>query len=216
VSRAAQDYVKMIYRLGESGARVSTKRLAEAMKVSAPTVTQMLKRLSEEGLARYTRYRGVVLTEAGEKVALEMIRHHRLVEQYLYEVLGVAWDRVHEEAENWEHILSEEVEARMAEALGHPERDPHGAPIPSAELVMEREPLGRLSEIHAGETVVIVEVGDHDAALLRYLKERGLVPGAKVAVKAREPFGGALITSVNGKKTRIGLAAAEHIRVRIK
>jgi DtxR family Mn-dependent transcriptional regulator len=213
-SRVAQDYVKAIYRLGERGDRVTTKRLAEAMKVSAPTVTQTLRRLSDNGLVGYASYRGVTLTKSGERVALEMIRHHRLVEQFLFEVLGLPWDRVHDEAERWEHILSEEVEARIAAALGHPTRDPHGARIPSQSLILKQEALTTLAELEADATVVIAEVGDHDAALLRYLEGLGLVPDAEVTVKAREPFGGAIVVVVNGVERRVSPAAAAHIRVR--
>lgn len=212
--RVAQDYLKAIYRLREHGDRVTTKRLAELMKVSPPTVTQTLKRLSEEAYIKYIKYRGVFLTEAGEKIALEMIRHHRLVEQFLHKVLGLSWDRVHDEAERWEHILSEEVEARIAQMLDHPTHDPHGAPIPSQNLVITREPLTPLAQLETGATGVVAQVSDHDPALLRHLDQLGIVPGSPVTIRARDPFGGSLSVSVNGIHRLISIYAASHIHIR--
>ncbi|MHA2621564.1 MAG: metal-dependent transcriptional regulator [bacterium JZ-2024 1] len=213
-TRAAQDCVKAIYRIGEHGDKVTTKRIAEVLKVSAPTVTQMLKRMAGDGWVKYERYRGVTLTEAGEKVALEMLRHHRLVEQFLHQVLGMPWDKVHDEAERWEHILSEEVEARMAEALEHPRRDPHGARIPPENLDMEREPLATLADLEPGSSATIVELGDHDANLLRYFARLALFPDTQVTVAAREPFGGSIAIIVEGQRKRVSPGAAAYIRIR--
>src|SRR5690606_39879727 len=146
LSAAAEDYLKTIYKLRDDDAPTTTQAVAARLSVAPPSATAMIKKLAAMKLVRHTPYRGVELTEAGEKIALEVIRHHRLIETYLAEVLGVAWDKVHDEAERWEHVLSEEVEAKMAAALGNPTRDPHGAPIPALDGSVPRDGWTRLSE----------------------------------------------------------------------
>ncbi|HXF98001.1 MAG TPA: metal-dependent transcriptional regulator [Gaiellaceae bacterium] len=187
---AVQDYLKAIYALESAGARVTTSALAAHMGVSAPSATAMTKRLANLGLVERAPYRGVRLTEAGRRGALEVLRHHRLLERYLVDRLGLSLHEVHAEAELLEHALSEELEAKIDEELGFPTRDPHGDPIPDRELRVE-PPRGRsLAEVGAGERASVERVPDGDPELLRYLAELGLLPGREVEVVARAPFQG--------------------------
>src|ERR671915_2379951 len=212
-SAAAQDYLKHIYvaeserdRSSErrgSGGLVSTKDLARRLDVSAASATNMLKRLHNLGLVRHVPYQGATLTDAGRKIALEVIRHHRLLETYLAEALGVSWDRVHEEAEVLEHFLSDHLEDRIAALLGHPTEDPHGHPIPARDLGSPPLAGPRLSDLGPGEVGLIAEVSDRDSALLRYLADLGLFPGVRVRVLQVAPFGGP-ITLVLGGEDRAG------------
>src|SRR5689334_16134785 len=189
---AVQDYAKAIYALEqrEDGGAVSTNALAERMGVTPASASSMIKRLDGLGFVTHVPYRGVQLTEAGTKVALEILRHHRLLELYLAESLGVPWDRVHDEAEVLEHVLSEELEELIAAKLGHPTHDPHGDPIPSADLILEEEPTERLADLDAGVAGRFVRVSDADPAMLRYLAERGIAPGDHFEIIERQPFGG--------------------------
>jgi len=194
-----EDYLKAIYTLGrESAGRASTSAIAERMDVSAASATNMMQRLAEMKLVDYVPYKGVSLTEAGEKIALEVIRHHRLIELYLAEALGYAWDEVHEEAERLEHVISEEFEDRIDAMLGHPTTDPHGDPIPPKTGAMPHQPLRRLSEARTGERVVVRRVGDRDAAILRRLAELGVVPGAVLAVTGSGPVGSPITVERGG------------------
>src|SRR3954447_3303602 len=191
VSSAVEDYAKAIYALEQrEHAAVSTNALADRMGVTAASASAMVKRLDGLGLVSHVPYRGVKLTDAGSKVALEVLRHHRLLELYLTETLGVPWDRVHEEAEVLEHVLSEELEELIAAKLGNPTRDPHGDPIPTADLVVEEVPTERLADLDAGATGCFVRVSDSDPAMLRYLADRGIAPGDCFEVIERQPFGG--------------------------
>lgn len=188
VSHAMEDYLKAAYRLKMDGKPATTQLLADELGVSGPSVTNMVKRLDEMRLLRHTRYQGVELTPAGEKIALEVVRHHRLLELYLAETLGYPWDQVHDEAEKLEHHVSDELEARMDSFLGYPTRDPHGDPIPTREgLIPEGAdlPLGDLPDRTAA---TVVRVSDRDPEQLRYLAELGLVPGAEVSIVERLPF----------------------------
>lgn len=181
-----EDYLKAIYTVGhETDGRASTSAIAGRMEVSAASATNMMQRLAEMKLVDYVPYKGASLTAAGEKVALEVIRHHRLLELYLAEALGYSWDAVHDEAERLEHVISEEFEDRIDAMLGHPTIDPHGDPIPPKSGTMPAESLRRLSEIDAGETVTVRRVSDRDGDLLRTLASMGLVPGARVQVLDR-------------------------------
>jgi DtxR family Mn-dependent transcriptional regulator len=164
----------------------------------------MLKRLADEGLVEHTPYHGVRLTGRGEQLALEVIRHHRLLELFLAEVLGMPWDRVHEEAEVLEHHISEELEELIAAKLGNPDRDPHGDPIPSRELALADDRSRALGELEDGEEAVFVRVSDSDASMLRYLEERGIHPGARLRVLGREPFGGPVTIDVDGGEHALG------------
>jgi DtxR family Mn-dependent transcriptional regulator len=195
-SPAVEDYCKAIFTL-ESRAEepVATNALAERLGLTPGSVSAMLKRLGELGLIEHHPYRGVRLTEEGRKVALEVIRHHRLLELFLAETLEMPWDRVHAEAEVLEHVISEELEQLIAEALGHPTIDPHGDPIPSAELELhelETLPLERLQE---GDGGVFVRVSDADPEMLRYLSSHGIAPGDRLYVRERQPFGGPLLVA---------------------
>jgi DtxR family Mn-dependent transcriptional regulator len=190
LSRAVQDYLKAIYVLDAAGVQVTTSALAERMGVSAPSATAMMKRLADLGLAERAPYRGVVLTEAGRRGALEMLRHHRLLERYLVDTLGVPLDQVHAEAERLEHALSEELEARIDEALGFPTHDPHGDPIPTRDLELVTSEGRALLNLAPGDRATVRRVPDNDADVLRYLDELSLIPGEPVELTAIAPFGG--------------------------
>jgi DtxR family transcriptional regulator, Mn-dependent transcriptional regulator len=198
-TEAVEDYAKAIYALSRHDeGPVGTSALAERLGVSPGTVTAMLKRMAEIGLVEHEPYHGASLTAAGEKVALEVIRHHRLIEAYLAEALGMPWDRVHDEAEVLEHYISEELEERMAEALGDPAVDPHGDPIPDRRLSVRADEGVSLVEVESGQVGVLVRVSDSDPEMLRHLDERGIRPGARLTVREREPFGGAIVVELDG------------------
>ena len=193
ISRAVEDYAKAIYQLGERvGGAVSTNALADRLDVTPASASGMVRKLDELGLVTHERYHGVRLTESGTRLALEMIRHHRLLETYLAQSLGVPWDRVHDEAEVLEHALSDDLEALIAAKLGHPTHDPHGDPIPSAELVLEERPNECLAALEAGVCGVLSRVSDAEPEILRYLAARGIAPGARFEVLERQPFDGPL------------------------
>lgn len=208
-----ENYLKTIYEIQEKTGRATTSSIAERMEIASPSVTAMVKRLAELNLVTHAPYQGVRLTAVGEKTALEIVRHHRLLELYLAEALGVPWDRVHEEAEKLEHVISEDLEDRIAAALGHPTVDPHGAPIPARDGTFERVDAVPLAEVGAGTRVVVVEVEDRDAELLRYLGDLQLFPGTAVEVRAVEPYDGPLVLALDGREVIIGRAAAAEIRV---
>jgi DtxR family Mn-dependent transcriptional regulator len=192
VSPAVQDYAKAIYSLELrcDGGAVTTNALAERLGVSAASASSMVKRLDGIGLVEHVPYKGVVLTDRGMKVALEVLRHHRLLERYLAEELGVPWDRVHDEAEVLEHVLSDELEDLIAAKLGHPTIDPHGDPIPTAELeIVERATVG-MDGLEIGDIGRFVRVSDSDPEMLRYLSARGIAPGDDFEVLDKQPFGG--------------------------
>jgi DtxR family Mn-dependent transcriptional regulator len=210
---AMQDYVKVIYKLRLEGKRATTSAIAERMGVRPPSVTAMLKRLSALGLAEHAPYRGVELTPAGERVALEVIRHHRLLELYLAQALGLSLDEVHSEADRLEHALSEELEARIDRSLGYPTHDPHGDPIPDAELRIDRARLRTLASLEPGDEATIKRVPDGDDELLRYLAKLTLVPGKKVKLRAAEPFGGPITVRVGKAEHAISRELAGGIGV---
>ena len=193
---AMQDYVKEIYKLRLEGKRATTSAIAARLGVRPPSVTAMVKRLSALGLAKHAPYRGVELTPAGERVALEIIRHHRLLELYLTQALGLSLDEVHSEADRREHALSEELEARIDRSLGYPTHDPHGDPIPDAALRLDRKRLRTLASLEPGDEATIKRVPDGDDELLRYLAKLALVPGKKVKLRSAEPFDGPLTVRV--------------------
>src|SRR3954467_13218892 len=191
ISAAVEDYAKAIYALQvETGGPVSNNALAERLGVSAASATNMVKRLDSLGLGEHLPYRGAALTPAGRRVALEVLRHHRLLELYLAESLDVPWDRVHDEAEVLEHHISEELEEAIAAKLGNPTRDPHGDPIPSRELVIEETPSRSLATLLPGEGGVFVRISDQRPDMLRYLAELGIRPGDACEIVERQPFGG--------------------------
>jgi DtxR family transcriptional regulator, Mn-dependent transcriptional regulator len=215
-TEAVEDYAKAIHALAErDDEAVSNSALAERLGVSPGSVTAMLKRMGEMDLVEHTPYHGVTLTATGERVALEVIRHHRLLEAYLAEALGMPWDRVHDEAEVLEHYISEELEERMAAALGNPSFDPHGDPIPSRELDLEASGGTPLARLEPGARGTFARVSDSDPEMLRYLSERGILPGASLEVRERQPFGGPLTVGIGGAEHAIGGALAERMLVEV-
>jgi DtxR family Mn-dependent transcriptional regulator len=210
---AIQDYLKEIYKLEASGQRATTSALAARLKVSAPSVTAMLKKLATLGLVEHERYRGAKLTEAGERVALEVIRHHRLIEQYLVETLGLPIDAVHVEADRLEHALSEELEAHIDRTLGFPTSDPHGDPIPGPDLRLVPSEATPLSTLEAGASATVRRVPDRDGEVLRYLTKLKLVPGSRLQVRESAPFGGPLTVRVGGADHAISRELAAQIGV---
>ena len=208
---AVQDYLKGIYALESAGNRVTTSALAARMGVSAPSATAMAKRLAELGLVERSPYRGVALTDEGRRGALEVLRHHRLLERYLVDRLGLSLDQVHAEAELLEHALSEELEAKIDAELGFPTHDPHGDPIPDSEL---RVSVGRdrtLVDLEPGERASVSRVPDGDPELLRYLTELGLVPGSAVELVSQAPFAGPVSVRTSHGEHAISRELADRI-----
>ena len=199
-TQAVEDYLKAVHDLGAAGGRVTTSALAERLGVAAASVTGMVKKLAGLNLVEHVPYGGVVLTEAGRRIAVETIRHHRLVETYLHAALGVPWDRLHDEAEAWEHVLSEDLEARIDAALGFPTVDPHGAPIPTADLVIPERDALPLARLDAGQTATVAEVSDHDADLLRHVGSVGLYPGIRFTVDAVASDGAVSVRLLSGER----------------
>jgi DtxR family Mn-dependent transcriptional regulator len=215
-SAAVEDYAKAIYALQRGGdCAVTTNALAERLNVTAASASGMVRKLDELGLVTHVPYKGVRLTETGTRVALEVLRHHRLLELYLAETLGVPWDRVHDEAEVLEHVLSEDLEELIAAKLGNPTHDPHGDPIPTAELVMPEEETECLAALEPGAEGTFVRVSDSDPAMLRYLAERGIAPGTAVKVEDKQPFGGPLFVNIAGETHVLGGQLAGAMRVRV-
>jgi DtxR family Mn-dependent transcriptional regulator len=213
-SPAGEDYAKAIDQLAERGdGAVSTNALAERLAVTAGSASGMLRRLAELGLVAHVPYKGVQLTAEGTRVALETIRHHRLLELYLAEALDVPWDRVHDEAEVLEHVLSDELETLIAAKLGHPTRDPHGDPIPSADLVIDEEPTESLAALAPGTGGVVVRISDSDPEMLRYLADRGIGLGTAFEVIEKQPFDGPLFVRFGDAVHVLGGALARAMRV---
>jgi DtxR family transcriptional regulator, Mn-dependent transcriptional regulator len=213
LSDATQDYLKEIHKLRLEGRKATTSAIAERMGVRPPSATAMVKKLAALGLAEHAPYRGVELTSAGEQVALEVIRHHRLLEQYLAQALGLSLDEVHIEADRLEHVLSEELEARIDRSLGFPTHDPHGDPIPDRKLKLDRSKLRTLASLEPGEEAVVQRVPSDDDELLRYLKTMALVPGRKVKLRSAAPFGGPLTVRVGRSEHAISRELAAGIGV---
>jgi len=211
---AVQDYAKAIFTLESRDGAASTTDLAALLEVRPASVSGMLRKLSALGLVEHERYRGVRLTERGRRVALEVIRHHRLVELFLVESLGMTWDEVHAEAEVLEHALSEELEELIAAKLGDPTVDPHGDPIPSRELKLAEIPAPTLEELEPGEAATFVRISDAEPEMLRFLGERGIVPGARLKLVERQPFDGPLFVRVGRNVHVLGatLARAMHVQ----
>ena len=212
-SSAVEDYLKAVYALETRlDGSVPTNALAERLGVTPGSVSGMLRRLADLGLLEHERYRGVTLTAEGRRVALRTLRRHRLLELLLVELLDVPWDRVHGEAELLEHVLSDELAERIAAKLGNPEFDPHGDPIPSSDLDLTERETRSLEDVEVGERVV-VRVSDADPAMLRYLSERGIVPGVTLTVADRQPFGGPLTVRHAGDDHPLGGQLAAAMRV---
>ena len=204
LTRSVEDYLKAIYRLSPEGRPASTSEIAHLLEVSAPSVSGMVKRLSELGLLEHVPYKGVQLTRAGRRAALRMVRRHRLLETYLVQMLGYSWDTVHAEAERLEHAVSDTLIERMAAALGHPSVDPHGDPIPDADGSIEEPVFTPLAAVPIGETVEVRRVDEREPERLRYLASLGLTPGAVVTLRDRQPFGGPLMVEADGERLVLG------------
>ncbi len=214
--QAIEDYLKTIYMLEQEESPVSTSRIANARSVKPGSATSMIQRLDRLNLVNYEKHYGVTLTPAGEQIALEVIRHHRLVELYLIEALGFSWDEVHEQADILEHVIGEKLEERIAMALNYPSFDPHGDPIPSKEGVIVDVDTIALSELTAGTEAAISRVPDNaDGDYLRYLSELGLIPGALLRVIEVAPFEGPLTVDIGGQTQIIGYRVASTIQVEI-
>ena len=216
ISSAVQDYAKAIYALeAHDSGEVTTTAIAERMGVTAASASGMVQKLCELELVTHEPYKGVTLTAKGARVALEVLRHHRLLELYLAQDLGVPWDRVHDEAEVLEHVLSEELEDLIAAKLGNPTRDPHGDPIPTRDLVIEETPSVALSSLEPGASGTFVRISDADPEMLRYLAERGIAPGASFEVVDKQPFGGPLFATFGAQVHVLGGQLADAMRVEL-
>jgi DtxR family transcriptional regulator, Mn-dependent transcriptional regulator len=214
ISDAVQDYSKAIWSLGQRSSQpVSTSAIAERLEVSPASASAMVKRLEAMGLVEREPYHGVRLTAAGERVALEVLRHHRLLELYLAEALGMSWDRVHEEAEVLEHAISHELSELIAAKLGNPTHDPHGDPIPTADGEIDEHPTRALAELDTGERGRFCRVSDSNSEMLRYLSQRGIAPGAELELVGREPFGGPITVRVGERRHALGDQLARAMRV---
>lgn len=202
LTQTTEDYLKSIYELTRSGQRATTNQLALYLGVTPASVSEMIKKLAESqpSLVDYQKHHGVILTQDGERIALEILRHHRLLEMYLHQVLGYGWDEVHDEADRLEHVISEEFEERIAQALGNPQRDPHGDPIPTRDFQLPLEPTRLLADLRPGARAVICRVRSDDPGLLRYLEEQGLVPQARLEALDYSPFDDNLMVQVEGRE----------------
>lgn len=215
-SPAVEDYSKAIFALqSRTDEPVSTNALAERLGITPGSVSAMLKKLEELGLITHVPYRGVRLTADGQRLALEVIRHHRLLESFLADALGMPWDRVHAEAEILEHVLSEDLEELIAAKLGNPTVDPHGDPIPDADLQLEERPTRSMETLQPGDRGSFVRVSDADPAMLRYLASSGIYPGERFTVRERQPFGGPLFVLFADREHAIGGQLAEAMRVEV-
>ena len=214
-TEAIEDYVKAIYSLQHGGDEVvTTSALAERLEVTPGSASGMVKKLAGLGLVDHVPYRGVVLTPVGRRLALEVLRHHRLLELYLTEAFGMPWDQVHAEAEKLEHVLSEELEDLIATKLGDPTVDPHGDPIPRRDGSIDEPETRSLSDLVPGERAAFLRVSDSDPDMLRYLAERGIKPGQDLEVIDKQPFGGPLFVRIAGREHALGGTLARSMRVR--
>jgi DtxR family Mn-dependent transcriptional regulator len=201
ITHTVEDYLKTIYQITSIHERASTNQIAMALDLAPASVTGMIKKLNEidPPVVEYQKHRGVVLTEKGESIALEIIRHHRLIEMFLHEVLDYEWDEVHPEADRLEHVISEEFEERIAKALGNPSHDPHGDPIPTRDLVMPDRLLSPLYDLRPGQEAVVLQVRDENPELLRYLSGLGIIPNASLRILEYSPLDENLSLQVSGK-----------------
>lgn len=204
LTRSVEDYLKVIYHLSSQGGFATTSDIAAMLEVAPPSVSGMVKRLSETGLIEHVPYRGVQLTNQGRRAALRMIRRHRILEVYLTQQLGYDWDDVHEEAERLEHAVSDELIERMARALGDPRYDPHGAPIPTPDGEIEEAELVALADARVGAVMELRQVDDGDPARLRYLADLGLTPGTRFTVTDRQPFNGPITVRIGAAPRVVG------------
>ena len=213
LTASAEDYLKAIYAIERAEEAASTSDLAQRLGLTPASVSGMVRRLAEQGLLSYEPYRGARLTPDGRRAALRMLRRHRIIECFLVKMLAYQWDGVHEEAERLEHAASDELIDRMAAVLGEPTNDPHGAPIPTREGLVDETPHATLADIETGTATRVARVLEHDAGMLRYLDELGIRPGAELVVISRAPFGGPITLQVGGVTRTIGPGLAEQVLV---
>lgn len=212
-SEAIEDFLKAVYMLEHEHERVPTSVLAETLNITAPSTTEMAKKLARANLVKHEPYRGIRLTTSGRRVALEIVRHHRLLEMFLVQALGYTWDEVHEEAERLEHAISDRLAQRIAEYLGHPTVDPHGDPIPSPEGDIDQRELTPLAEWPVGQVGHVSRLRDQSPEMLRYLADKGLVIGAVVQVLETDPFDGPITLMVGEEQEVIGVNVAQFVLV---
>lgn len=212
-TKAIEDYVKAIYSLIEREGQTTTNSIAQELHVRAASVTGMLRKLAARGLIVYAPYKSITLTVTGKKIALEVIRHHRLIETFLAEALGVPWDEVHDEAERLEHVISEKLEDRIATVLGHPQFDPHGDPIPARDGSMRKRRLIPLSRLTIGAEAAVAQVCNQQPEVLRYLQQAGLMPGAQVSLVAAEPLAGPVTVSIKKRRQVLARELADQVLV---
>ena len=205
------DYLKAIYTIGKGTGAAATNDIAQRLALAPASVSGMVRRLADQGLLAYERYHGVKLTETGRRAALRTLRRHRVIEAYLAQALGIPWDRVHDEAELLEHAVSDDLVDRMAATIGEPEVDPHGAPIPTRDGAVDETEYTSLADLSIGQPGMVVRVADEDPAMLRYLAELSVVPGKKVTVKSRAPFGGPITLTLGRQEISIGPGLAAHV-----
>jgi len=215
---SVQDYLKIIYELTQDGEAATTNALAARLGIAPASVTGMVQKLSsvKPALVSYRKHQGVTLTAAGQRAALEVIRHHRLIEAWLVQTLGYSWDEVHDEAEKLEHVISEEFEMRIAAAMGHPDRDPHGEPIPNAELIMPADKSIPLSSMQPEQEAFVRRVDAQDAEFLRYLEELGLIPGMRLKTLSVSPYDQVMRIQIQGQKQTVVVGPAITSRVFIE
>lgn len=211
LSQALEDYLKVIYVLETDGEKATTTAIAQALDVSNASVTNMLKKLAGMNLIVHESYKGAELSPAGKKVALEILRHHRLLELYLKEVMGYSWDEVHDEAEKLEHHISEQFEDRIAELLNHPTHDPHGDPIPTKDGVMPEKATLALNEADINTLYMVGRVRDQNPELLRYLEQQGVLPGVELTIIEKAPFDGPINLKIDGELISLGFTIAQNI-----
>jgi DtxR family Mn-dependent transcriptional regulator len=215
-TEAVEDYVKAIYSLQHGGEdAVTTSALAERLEVTPGSASGMVKKLAGLGLVDHVPYRGVILTPLGRRLALEVLRHHRLLELYLTEAFGMPWDQIHAEAEKLEHVLSEELEDLIARQLGNPTVDPHGDPIPGRDGSIDEPETRSLADLAKGDRALFLRVSDSNPDMLRYLAEREIRPGEELEVIDKQPFGGPLFVMIAGGRHALGGALARAMRVKV-
>ena len=211
ISQSVEDYLKAIYILETEGEGATTTNIAEALSISSASVTNMLKRMAGLKLIKHRSYRGAELTDAGKKIALEVVRHHRLLELYLKEMMGYSWDEVHDEAEKLEHHISEQFEDRIAELLNHPTHDPHGDPIPSKDGVVPEMASLAITDAEEEVSYIIGRVKDQDPELLRFLEKTGIIPGVKLTILEKTPFDGPIKVRLEDEEVTIGHSVASSV-----
>ena len=206
-----EDYLKAIYTIGKGTGAAATNEIAQRLALAPASVSGMVRRLADQGLLAYERYHGVKLTETGRRAALRTLRRHRVIETYLAQALGYPWDRVHAEAERLEHAASDELVDRMAATMGEPEVDPHGAPIPTRDGAVDETEYTSLADLAVDMPGIVMRVTDEDPAMLRYLAELSVVPGKRVTIKSRAPYGGPITLAVGRQEVSVGPALAAHV-----